>query len=108
MNNVDRSAKIGRLIRHLEGVRQGELDMADRLIKNNPRLLKGLGENITQADYQNAKALSYHLGYGAAIDKAITEINRILSIWPGCNFRQVKSKIAIMKNLIDVNKNGGK
>ena len=79
MNSVERSAQIGKLIQHLERTRKGELDMADRLIKNNPRLLKGLGENITQADYQNAKALSYHLGYGAAIDKAIKEINKIFS-----------------------------
>ncbi len=79
MNNVDRSAKIGRLIRHLEGVRQGELNMADRLIKKHPRLLKGLGDDITQADYQNAKAVAHHLGYGSAIDKAITEINKIFS-----------------------------
>jgi len=79
MNNVDRSAQIGRLIQHLERQRQIELDMADRLIKKHPRLLKGLGEDITQADYQNAKAVSYHLGYGSAIDKAITEINKIFS-----------------------------
>ncbi len=79
MTNVERSAQIGRLIQHLERQRQIELDMADRLIKDHPRLLKGLGEDITQADYQNAKAVSYHLGYGSAIDKAITEINKIFS-----------------------------
>jgi len=53
--------------------------MADRLIKKHPRLLKGLGDDITQADYQNAKAVAHHLGYGSAIDKAITEINKIFS-----------------------------
>tara|TARA_R110001583_G_scaffold2725_14_gene19110 strand:+ start:1213 stop:1455 length:243 start_codon:yes stop_codon:yes gene_type:complete len=79
MNTVEKSAQIGKLIQHLEKQRKSMLDMADRLIDLHPRLLKGLGDDITQADYQNGKAVSYYLGYGAAIDKVIIEINRTFS-----------------------------
>ena len=79
MNSVERSAQIGRLIQHLEKERKSMLDMADGLIDLHPRLLKGLGDDITEVDYQNAKQLSYYLGYGAAIDKTIIEINRAFS-----------------------------
>ncbi len=79
MNSVEKSAQIGRLIQHLEKERKSMLDMADGLIDLHPRLLKGLGDDITEVDYQNAKQLSYYLGYGAAIDKTIIEINRAFS-----------------------------
>ena len=78
MQKTISTKKIKKVIEFLTSERNFNDLMADRMIKRYPHLKGGLGENITQADYNNSNHINYHLGTYSGYRKGIEELSKLI------------------------------
>ena len=71
--------RIENLIEYYQHCEDHHLEMFDRMVKQFPHLKGGLGDNITQADYNNSNHINYHLGSYSGFRKAIEELTKALN-----------------------------
>ena len=70
--------RIENLIEYYQHCEDHHLEMFDRMVKQFPHLKGGLGDNITQADYQNSNHMNWHLGAGSSSQKAKKDLQKLL------------------------------
>ena len=81
--------RIENLIEYYQHCEDHHLEMFDRMVKQFPHLKGGLGDNITQADYNNSNHLNFHLGAGSKCKQAKKDLQLLLQ------FEKADSKLTI-------------
>lgn len=70
--------RIENLIEYYQHCEDHHLEMFDRMVEQFPHLKGGLGDNITQADYNNSIHMNFHLGAGSTSKKAKKDLQKLL------------------------------
>ena len=66
--------RIENLIEYYQHCEDHHLEMFDRMVEQFPHLKGGLGDNITQADYNNSNHLNFHLKESLKKEKLANKI----------------------------------
>ena len=93
--------RIENLIEYYQHCEEHHLEMFDRMVKQFPHLKGGLGDNITQADYNNSNHLNYHLGAGSKYKQAKKDLQKLLQFDKVSRcYHQVDPKLTIGEDSI--------